>query len=224
MLEARSLPSILLTCKRIHHEDTGFYFSATTSCCPSFGSEDQPAPNKRVKRWLVFISHERASHSKSLYTSTSLQRTVDLHQFKARQLGHVDDCEKDIKAIRRLAKEIYGRPVWGPEVVQSRLAFDLFHGGISFWMSDPRRLCTEVIAAHDKFCDDRTTSDSIYDGLSKWIDFLEEQDVRANGEMSPLPQGYADWAHDTLIPYFGITMGPWQDDEEFMSVIRRAMG
>ncbi|PIB02191.1 hypothetical protein CB0940_01919 [Cercospora beticola] len=197
-----SFPSILLTCKRIYDEAIGIYFSTTKFSFPPCRGGDQIFFNQRLKRWLTSIGYELASQIKDINVTSTSERTVNLHPQKADGNKGVEDCVKDIEAVRSLAEDIYGRPVWGSEVVKSRLVFGTWHDDVSIWSSDPVGLCAEAFAAYDfgSGYPEVYTLDNVY----KWNDFLKKYDNCVRFWPYPSPEEFTEWAHKV-----SVTQNPW---------------
>lgn len=143
-------PSILLACKRTYREAIGIYYSTTLFLYGSIWSGLRPTCNKRLRQWLTCIGHERVSQIKNIWTSAKRCRDVDMRKGEAYHANQIEACLEDIDAVRRLAEDIYGRSVLGPEVVKGCFELQTWHGYYTIWTSDPRRLHRDAFAAYDE--------------------------------------------------------------------------
>ncbi|PPJ58283.1 hypothetical protein CBER1_07293 [Cercospora berteroae] len=124
-------------------------------------------------------------------------------------------CVKDMNAVRQLAEGIYGRTVWGPEVVKSRLVFKTWHGDFGVWTSDPRKICAAAFAAYKS--SPASDEDGTCRDLMKWSQMLEEHDVRVGGSgyFARRKDLYDDWADDWFPEELHIDCSMYSSPENF---------
>lgn len=151
--DVTNAPGILLSCKRIYYEATGIYYSNTTfHNDPGYG-RDQATSNERLKQWLTCIGYKRASQIKEIRTTMNEEHDIALWRSEVDQatdVKHIKACLEEIHGVRRLAEDIYGRTVWGPEVIKSSLTLRGLHGWHEIWTPDPWGLYAEALAAYDQ--------------------------------------------------------------------------
>ncbi|CAK1354192.1 unnamed protein product [Cercospora beticola] len=226
LLDARNAPGILLTCKRIHQEAIGIFYSTAIFSFPLAWCNDEPIFNTRTKQWLTSIGYGRASQIKKIGACARLQRVADLRPWEDDDeeddfMGYDEDeyvgvnCVKDMNAVRQLAEGIYGRTVWGPEVVKSRLIFKTWHGDFGVWTSDPRKICAAAFAAY-KFSP-ASDEDGTCRDLMKWSEMLEEHDARVGGSgyFSRRKALYDDWVDDWFPEELHIDCSMYSSPENF---------
>lgn len=150
-----SAPALLLTCKRIHQEATGIFYSNTIFVNGGGSIVYRHGRFDDLHTWLRTIGPERVSQIQDVWISSfdachmPVLEGDDDFADKSMQV-----CVIDMLKVRLFAENICGKPVWDAHVVKTELYCELpihtEYGRGAVWTSDPEKLRAAFFAMRNE--------------------------------------------------------------------------